>query len=268
MRYHIVIPCALLAATAVTATTTAHAQQTVPDDGEPHGMVAVGAGIVPEFDGSGDVRPFPFGIADIRWRGVNFQVRGAGARLDLASDPRLAVGPVIGPRLPRRDAEGRIGRLPEIGTAIEAGGFIGYRLGGDRFGQGAVQLDLTLVHDISNTHNGLLATGSASYAAVQNRDMFVSFDLQTTWANADYSRTYFGIDENGASASGLAAYTPGSGFRDVGGGVTAGYWFSDRFGVIARAGATYLVGDIADSPIMDDGSRWQPAAGLMLSYRF
>lgn len=265
MRSLISIPLAFLAAAAVT---TAHAQQAAPDDGAVHGMVAIGAGVLPEFDGSGDVRPFPFGTADIRWRGVNFQVRGAGARVDVVSDPRFAIGPVIGPRLPRRDVDGRVGRLPEIGTAIEAGGFIGYRLGGDQFGQGAIQLDVTLVHDISNTHNGLLATGSASYAAVQNRDMFVSFDLQTSWADADYSRTYFGIDQDGATASGLAAYMPGSGLRDVGGGVTAGYWFSERFGVIARAGATYLVGDVADSPIVDEGNRWQPAAGLMLSYRF
>jgi len=258
----------LLAFMTATAVTPAHAQQAAPDDGAPHGMVAIGAGVVPEFDGSSDVRPFPFGTVDIRWGGVNFQVRGAGARVDVVSDPRLAIGPVLGPRLPRRDANGPIGRLPEIGTAIEAGGFIGYRLGGDRFGQGAIQLDLTLVHDISNTHNGLLATGSASYAAVQNRDMFVSFDFQTTWASADYARTYFGIDPAGATASGLAAYMPGSGLRDVGGGVTAGYWFSKRFGVIARAGATYLVGDVADSPIADEGGRWQPAAGLMLAYRF
>ncbi|MCI4592178.1 MipA/OmpV family protein [Sphingobium sp. BYY-5] len=265
MRFLISIPLVCIAAVAAT---TAQAQQAALDDGAPHGMVAIGVGVVPEFDGSGDVRPFPFATADIRWGGVNFQIRGAGARVDLVSDPRFAIGPVIGPRLPRRDADGRVGLLPEIGTAIEAGGFVGYRLGGNQLGQGAVQLELSLVHDISNTHNGLLATGSASYSAIQNRDMFVSFDLQTTWANADYSRTYFGIDQAGAAASGLAAYAPGSGLRDVGGGVTAGYWFSKQFGVIARAGATYLVGNVANSPIVEEGSRWQPAAGLMLSYRF
>lgn len=193
---------------------------------------------------------------------------GTGARVDVISDPRIAFGPVIGARLPRNDADGRVGLLPEIGTAIEVGGFVGYRIGGDQFGQGAIQLEMSLVHDVSNTHNGLLATGGASYVAVQNRDMFVSFDLQTTWASADYSRTYFGIDQAGARASGLATYAPGSGFRDVGGGVTAGYWFSERFGVIARAGAAYLVCDIADSPIVDEGRRWQPAGGLMLAYRF
>lgn len=247
---------------------SAHAQQVAPDDGAPHGMVAVGAGVVPEFDGAGDVRPFPIATADMRWRGLNFQIRGAGARLDLVSDTRFAIGPVIGARLPRNDADGRVAFLPEIGTAIEAGGFVGYRIGGDRFGQGAVQIELSLVHDISDTHNGLLATGSVSYTAVQNRKMFASFNLQSSWVNADYADTYFGIEQPGASASGLAAYSPGSGVRDVGGGMTAGYWFNERFGMIARAGITHLVGDIGDSPIAAEGSRWQPAAGLMLSYRF
>lgn len=264
MRLLTLIPFACALATA----TNAQAQQVARDDGAPHGMVALGAGVVPEFDGSGDVRPLPFATADIRWSGVNFQIRGPGVRVDLVSDPRFAFGPVVALRLPRNDADGRLGLLPEIDTAIEAGGFVGYRIGGDQFGQGAVQLELSLVHDISNTHDGLLATGSASYAAVQNHDMFVSFDLQTTFANANYSRTYFGIDQAGAATSGLAAYRPGSGFRDVGGGVTAGYWLSERLGVIARAGATYLVGDMADSPVVEEGRRWQPAGGLMLSYRF
>jgi outer membrane scaffolding protein for murein synthesis (MipA/OmpV family) len=231
-------------------------------------MVAVGAGVVPEYDGAGDIRPFPFVFGNVSWGGVNLEIRGGGLRADLVSDPRLAIGPVIGMRLPRDDADGPVGLLPEIDTAIEAGGFIGYRFGGNAYGQGSVQVELSVVHDVSNTHNGLVATASASYAAIRAPDFFVSLDAQTSWANSDYTRTYFGIDEAGALTSGLAAYQPGSGFRDVGAGLTAGYWFSRRFGVIARAGASYLVGDIADSPVTEEGSRWQPAAGLTFSYRF
>lgn len=247
---------------------TAQAQAGPPDDGAPHGVVAIGPGVVPEFDGSGDIRVFPFAVADIKWRGINVQVGGPGLRVDVVPDSRLAFGPVLGMRLPRSDVDGRVGSLPEIDTAIEAGAFVGYRLGGDQYGQGSLQMELSVVHDVSRTHNGLLATASASYAAVRQQDLFLSFGAQTTWANQDYTRTYFGIDAAGAMASGLAAYRPDAGIRDVGAGVTAGYWFSPRFGITARAGASYLVGDIADSPITDDGSRWQPAAGVMFAYRF
>lgn len=261
------IPALLASCVAVISTGAAQAQS-APSDRGPHGVVAIGPGVVPEFDGSRDMRVLPFVMADVRWGGLNVQVRGPGLRADIISDSRFAFGPVIGARLPRNNADGRIGLLPEIDTAIEAGAFVGYRFGGDQFGQGALQMELSMLHDVSGTHNGLLATASASYSAVSRRDFFLSIDAQTTLANADYTRTYFGVDRAGAPASGLAAYRPDGGIRDVGAGVTAGYWFSPKFGITARAGATYLVGDIADSPITREGRRWQPATGLMLSYRF
>lgn len=243
------------------------AQEAAPNSA-PHGQISLGAGIAPEYDGSSDVRAIPFVLADLRWQGITFEFRGLRGRADLASDPRFAIGPVIGARLDRSDVNGPVGVLPEIDTAIEAGAFIGYRFGGDQLGQGSLQLDLTAVHDVSQTHNGLLATVSASYATVRKPNTFVTVDVQTTWANSDYSRTYFGISAADAIRSGLAAYRPGSGIRDVGAGVSAGYYFDQHLGLIARAGATYLVGDIADSPVTEQGSRWQPLGGVTLSYRF
>ncbi|GGE85474.1 MipA/OmpV family protein [Sphingomonas prati] len=262
------LPTILACGVAALSAGVAQAQAGPPDDGAPHGVVAIGPGVVPEFDGSGDMRVLPFVLADIKWRGVNVQMGGTGLRVDVVPDSRLAFGPVLGVRLPRNDADGRVGLLPEIDTAIEAGAFVGYRIGGDQLGQGSLQMELSVVHDVSQTHNGLLATASANYTAVRNADVSLSFGAQTTWADQDYTRTYFGIDAAGARASGLAAYRPDAGIRDVGAGVTAGYWFSPQVGITARAGASYLVGDIADSPITDEGSRWQPAAGVMLSYRF
>ena len=160
--------------------------QSAPSSDGPHGVVAIGPGVVPEFDGSRDMRVLPSVMADVRWGGVNVQVRGPGLRVDVVSDPRLSFGPVIGARLPRDDADGRLGLLPEIDTAIEAGAFIGYRFGGDRYGQGALQMELSVLHDVSDTHNGLLATASASYTAVSNQDFFFSIDVQTTVADSDY----------------------------------------------------------------------------------
>lgn len=257
----------LLACGTFLSATSVHAQET-STDGPSRGMVAIGAGIVPEYDGASDMRLLPIVMGEIRLGIVSLEMRGQHLRLDLNPDSRLSFGPAIGMRLPRDDADGPVGLLPEIDTAIEAGAFVGYRIGGNRFGQGSVQIDLTVVHDVSDTHKGLIATATVSYAAIRNSAFSLSLDAQAGWANADYARTYFGIDEAGAAASGLPAYRPGAGFRDVGAGATASYWFNRRLGVIARAGASYLIGDLADSPITEDGSRWQPAAGLALAYRF
>ncbi len=254
-------------ASAACLMSSAHAQE-ARSDGSPHGQVALGIGAAPEFDGADELRLIPFALADIQMGGVTFELRGLRARIDLVSDRRLAIGPVIGARLDRNDVDGPVGVLPEIDLALEAGGYVGYRIGGDELGQGALQLELTLLHDISNTHNGLLATAGASYTAVRQRDTFLSFDVQTTWANADYTRTYFGITTADAARSGLDAYRPGSGIRDVGLGVNAGYYFSRDLGIIGRVGTNYLVGDTADSPITELGSRWQRIGGVTLSFRF
>jgi len=244
-----------------------HAQD-IQADPSPHGLVALGPGVAPEFDGSKDMRVRAAIVADLHWRGVNLQAGGQGLRADVVSDPRLAFGPVMGVRLPRNDADGRVGLLPEIDTAMEAGAFLGYRFGGDTKGVGSLQTELSVVRNVSGAHGGLLATARASYAAVRNDTFSLSLDARTTWVNQDYARTYFGITPAEAAASGLAAYRPGSGIRDVGVSMTAGYWFSPRFGAMGAFGASYLVGDFADSPVTEEGRRWQPTGALMLAYRF
>lgn len=66
----------------------------------------------------------------------------------------------------------------------------------------------------------------------------------------------------------MPAYRPKGGLSDVGAGVTVGYQFSERWGVLGRLGADYYLGDAKDSPIVKDGSKVQGIGGLALSYRF
>lgn len=250
------------------ALSVADATAQAVEDGDVHGVIALGVGAVPEFDGAGDLSAIPFVFGEAVWRDINFEFRGLGGRVDLARDSRLSIGPAIGGRLSRDDAGGRIGRLPDIDAAIEAGGYVGYRFGGAVSGQGSLYTEISLMSDVSGVHDGALATASIRYAALRSRDFSLALDAQATWASSDYTRTYFGIDTAGAEASGLQPYDPGSGLRDVGLGVTGGYWLTDRVGLIGRIGAAYLMGDVADSPIVEEGERWQPVSGVALSYRF
>lgn len=234
----------------------------------PQGVVAIGPGTVPEYDGSGELRLIPFAVANVEWRGTQFQFQGLRARADLASDTRFSFGPVIGGRLSRDGADGQIALLPELDTAVEAGAFAGYRFGGDRSGQGALRTEITLMHDVSDVHDGLLATASASYAAINNPVFQLSFDMQTSWADENFLQTYFGVDGAASAMSGLSEFSASSGIKDVGIGMTAGYWLDDQIGLIVRAGTNYLVGDAADSPITEEGDRWQPMIGTAIAYRF
>ncbi|PTQ13280.1 structural protein MipA [Sphingomonas oleivorans] len=264
-----ILPLLLLAGLGTTPALAQNALAVPEEDDGWSGLVALGPGATPEYEGADSYRLIPFAIADVRREGIAFQMRGLRARLALGSGG-LVAGPVVNMRLSRDDdVGGSVSRMAKIDSAVELGGFVGYRFGGDARGQGEVQLDLTDLFDASDTHDGFLLVASASYAALRADRFSLSVDAQTTYGDKKYTRTYFGVTPADSAASGLAAYRPGASLRDVGVGGTLGYRFDDHWGLLGRLSYTLLVGDAADSPVVRDaGSRHQGQAGLALSYRF
>ena len=190
-------------------------------------------------------------------------------RGDLLADSRWDIGPVVNYRGKRDDdVSGPVKRLAEIDGAVEGGGFVAYTFGGDRSGQGAITLEGTFLHDVSGEHDGFTASGGVSYAALRWGRLYADVDAQATYASKDFYRTYFGVTPAGSVASGLKAYRPGAGIKDVSAGLTAGYQLTERWGVIARAEVTRYVGEAADSPIVKDGSKTSALLGLGVSYRY
>jgi outer membrane protein len=239
------------------------------DDGRIHGVIAVGPGIIPDYDGANSYRIIPFAVATVQRGGFSFELRGLGGRADLIPNDRIAVGPAFNIRLPRHHDGSAVDLLDHIDTAVEAGGFVGARLGGNGQGQGRVSIDLTALADVSGVHDGFVASLGIAYAAARAERFLLTLDAQATYGSAGYQRTYLGITPEESRRSGLAAYRPGASLHDVAAGATFGYQFNTRWGLLARVSYSYLVGDAADSPIVrEEGSRHQGLAGLALSYRF
>jgi outer membrane protein len=245
------------------------------DDDAPRGGVngffAIGPGMVPAFDGAKKYQLVPLMIADVGFKGVNLEVRGLGARLDLLGDSRVQIGPVFnfrGNRDSAKDGSGRVKLLDDVDSSMEVGGFVGYRFGGNQYGQGEVAFDLSLAKDLNDGHDGLIGSAQVSYAAYRAQKFFLNLDAQTSFADKKYMRAFFGVTPAEALRSGLAAYRPGGGIKDAGAGITAGYQFNEKWGLIARAGASYYLGDAKDSPVVDEGSKLQAVGGLALSFRF
>jgi outer membrane protein len=97
----------------------------------------------------------------------------------------------------------------------------------------------------------------------------LGFNLSATYASGRYNATYFGIDANNAARSGFSTYDADGGIKDIGFSVNAAYQWDEHWGITGMIGVTQLVGDAADSPIVDDaGSATQGFAALGISYRF
>ncbi|MFD0987915.1 MipA/OmpV family protein [Methyloligella solikamskensis] len=92
--------------------------------------------------------------------------------------------------------------------------------------------------------------------------------LGTTVASSDYMQTYFGVTPSQAARSeaGLQSYDPDAGFKDVYVELGAEYDFSERW--LMKGGVRYgrLVGDAADSPVVETPDQLSGIFGV--AYRF
>lgn len=260
------------------APSTTEADASVPSQegatgqgGGMHGFFALGPGVVPAFDGAKKYQLIPLMIANVAWKGVDLEVRGLGARIDLLGESRVQAGPVFnfrGNRDSAKDGSGRVKLLDDVDSSLELGGYVGYRFGGDRSGAGEVAFDLSLAKDVGGGHEGVVGSAQVSYAAYRSQTFFLNLDAQTTFVDRTYMRALFGVTPAEAARSGLAAYRPDGGIRDAGAGITAGYQFNRRWGLIARAGANQYLGNAKNSPVVEEGSKLQAVGGLALSFRF
>ncbi|EOZ0886306.1 MipA/OmpV family protein [Serratia marcescens] len=76
-------------------------------------------------------------------------------------------------------------------------------------------------------------------------------NLSTTWANSGYQRGYFGVTSLQAQHSAFSAYRPGSGFKDATLTAALNYQWRPNVAFQAGVGVTRLLGDAADSPIVE-----------------
>jgi len=92
-----------------------------------------------------------------------------------------------------------------------------------------------------------------------------SAGVGTSLASARNMRTYFGVAPEQSASSGLPAFTPGAGVRNIYGGLGFTTALTPRWILFGNAGASRLVGDAAASPLTLRRSSF--SAGLGLAYR-
>jgi outer membrane protein len=97
----------------------------------------------------------------------------------------------------------------------------------------------------------------------------VSGGPRVTFASSDYFDAYYGVSPEESAASGISAYSPGSGVKSIGAGGAITWKATERvttslFGEYAR-----LMGPAADSSLVKErGSKNQWLFGVSATYRF
>ena len=270
------------AATALLAATPAMAQSLQdplpdPNDQSDTFSLGVGAGIVPDYEGSNDYEFIP--IAGIRGRvsGISFYTRGTYLYVDVIKRGDSALefdaGPIAGVRLNRTGKvdDNAVDELPELDTAFEVGGYAGITYHGLTNPYDALGFHVDVITDVGDAHGSTLITPTIDFGTPLSRTTYVAVSLSAEWAGDDYAEYYYSIDPEGSLASGLPVFDADGGFKHWRLGLFANQSLSGDllhgWSIFGVGLYTKLSGDFADSPIVDDrGSSSQWFGGLGVAY--
>lgn len=232
--------------------------------------VGVGAGVVyhPDYEGSDDYEVDPVPLLLLNYRDI-VMLRGPGLMIDvfqltgseLAED--LSFGVIAKYDDGReRDDNTVLWNLTEIDSGMEAGVFAEYELGPVSFG-------LTAVTDTGTRHEGTVAELKIGYQRALGMRLHGEIGVSASWADDDYTQSYFGISARDSQASGLREYTAEGGLKDAGVAASLHYLVSEHWRVTGRLAYRRMLGDAADSPLVEDeGSQNQAMGAVIVSYSF
>jgi len=224
--------------------------------------VTLGGGAmgVPKFPGGKHYEAQPSVIVDIRYRDIAFASDGEGIGVNLLHGKNYRAGVALGYDLGRdQHDDARLNGLGNIDAAPEGKLFAEYFLL-------PVVFSATL-HQAIGGHNGLLGDiGAYIPLPLFDRKLIVFTGPTVTLADAEYMRSYFGVSARQAAATSFRQYTPHGGFKSTGWAATTIYLLDDHWLIESDLAFERLIGDAADSPIVQ--ARSQFSVGLNLGYRF
>lgn len=225
--------------------------------------IGLGVGVIPEYEGSEDYRTLPIPI--INYQQGNFFISpraglpSAGLKMDLSDT--WSAGVFLGMALGREsDRSSRLNGMDDIDFHGAAGVYTEWRPGPFSIGAAYYQA----------LHSGYGATAElrATYLTWKDASNALRLGVSTHWANDDAMQTSFGVKPREAAASKgrLHAYSPSAGFKSA---AVYGLWshqLSNSWSLSTLLGVTTLLGDAADSPIVQDKTSMFGNVGLTYSF--
>ncbi|MCJ7421267.1 MipA/OmpV family protein [Sphingomicrobium astaxanthinifaciens] len=279
MRTLAFLPLALLAAPA--AAQVAEAPASIPEIDVPDRSITVGVGLLtgPDYEGSDDYRLIPGAAFRADLGDVELLTRGLKLYVDVIPDSEakvsLTAGPIAGLRFGRGSGveDEVVALLPETGTAIELGGFVGVQLKQLTNPYDTLTARIDVLHDVNGAHGSTIITPAVDFSTPLSRRAFASLGASMDLVAGDYMDTYFGVPAPSPDPVLLPAYDPEGGLKSATATLVTGYSLEGDlrkgwalFGLVSF---TRLLGDAADSPLVADrGSASQWFGGGGIGYTF
>jgi MipA family protein len=186
-----------------------------------------------------------------------FEAKGLDdVRFKLIERDGFVAGPLGGYNLGRDEDDGDLlAGLGDVDGGIVAGAFVGYKLG-------PVMLD-TSFHNTFGDDGGYLIRFGGEIERPLHGGATLTLRAGATYADDEYMDNYFGVS---GSAIGLSDFDPDSGFKDVYIEVGLKADLDERWSLRSSLRYSHLIGDAADSPIVETDNQFEGLLGL--TYKF
>ena len=218
--------------------------------------IGLSGGVSPDYEGSND---YGFGFGPnitAAWGGVIFY-KGKSLGANLIRRENLKAGLIVARAAKRKeDDNDKLEGLGDIDGGLEVGGFVSYKKKPWRFKAEARQ-------EVDSGHEGALLELSVGTDLPLAKPL-VFVELGTTLVDDDYMESFFSVDAQQSADSGLKRYNADAGIKDVNLSISTGYPINERWRIGVILEYKRLLGDAADSPIVDDKNQF--IAGIGLSY--
>lgn len=235
----------------------------------------LGAGIIPDYEGSDDYILVPVPYVRAQKEYVFGQLLGLHLTSNVLNGPNWRLGPSLNRRRGYNDSlfvsieDDRVDRLKDREASWEIGLKAGYDFDFRQapLPSSTLSLAAELLADVSGGHDGYVVTPSVTYRALLSERLTANVGAQFSWASKDYMRHYFRISGADALDSGLAPSDADADVKDYAFTLGFGYALSERWGINLLGQYKRMVGDAADSPIVKDrGNEDQFLGGFWVSY--
>ncbi len=266
---HVILPVAIAFGLSASPTVAQTGSGLVIDVPGVRNYVSLGVGVVPDYIGSDDYTAgiAPAGVIKFGDSEAYAKLLATELSVNFLNSKNWSMGPVVNYRFARDDVDDAVvGLMRDIDSTVEAGVFAGWTFIGDD-PRNRLTTSVSFLNDVGGEHDGYLIAASARYFRPVRRPLTLSVGVTATYASSDYMQTYFGVDADNASRSGLSLFSAGSGIRDIKIPFMAIFSFSPKWHLAGGLIFSKLIGDASDSPVTNDrGSDFQFFAGLGVAY--
>lgn len=222
--------------------------------------LVVGAGglYAPEYEGSADFKASPL-PAIIFTYGDWLTIDPSGISATVFEHEGFSLAGKVGYEMGRDEDDGnRLKGLGDIDFAATVGAKAAYKWQAFEF---YVQLDRTI-----GGSESLVGTFGAEYTAPVTERLFLSAGISGTVADDRHMQSYFGVTAAQSVASGLSEFKAEAALKRVDFSASATYMVTENWLLRGEAGVGVLLGDAADSPIVE--KELQPSFMAILGYKF